>query len=55
MVVKEQILRALKDKPHTFDQLKRKLGQLSFTEIQNIRRKELEEKEEHRTQAKPIK
>ena len=54
MVVKEQILRALNENPPTFDSLKNKLSSWSFAKIQEARQKELEEQEELKRQAKPI-
>lgn len=56
MVVKEQITRSLKDndKLHTFESLKNKLTQWSFARIEEHRQRELEEREEQKTQAKPI-
>lgn len=54
MVVKEQITRALSEKPHTFDSLKTKLTNWSYARIQEVRQKELEEREELKRQAKPI-
>lgn len=41
--------------PHTFDSLKTQLNQLSFSTIQEERQREIEAKEEKKTQTKPIK
>lgn len=54
MVVREQISRALSDKPHTFDSMKNKLTTWSFAKIQEARQRDLEQQEEQKRQAKPI-
>lgn len=56
MVVSEQISKAMEDfdKLYTFDSLRNKLTQWNFAKIEEARQRVLEQKEEQKTQAKPI-
>lgn len=53
-VVREQILRALRKTPDSFDALRSIFNTLSYTEIMNIRQQERSSREEWELQAKPI-
>jgi len=53
-VVREQVGRALKDQPLSFEQFKAKIATLTYAEITNIWQQERRQKEEWEGHAKPI-
>ena len=54
-LVKEQIMRGLKQLPSSFEMFRIKVNALSFSEISKIRESERREKEGQGAQLKPIK